>query len=90
VEAGFRWIKNPTAIRPGWREKLERIIALAMLTVVGLLVYAVMQRQVPLYIREHDQQGQTFIAYHTPAWGSNTAVPQGQLSQEKANKHSSG
>ena len=27
-----------------------------MLTVVGLLVYAVIQRQVRLYLRDHDQQ----------------------------------
>jgi transposase len=32
-----------------WLEKPERIAALAMLTVVGLLVYAVIQRQVRLY-----------------------------------------
>src|SRR5262245_2742559 len=30
--------------------------ALAMLTVVGLLVYAVIQRQVRLYLRDHAQQ----------------------------------
>jgi hypothetical protein len=29
---------------------------LAMLTVVGLLVYAVIQRQVRLYLRDHDWQ----------------------------------
>src|SRR5712691_797265 len=39
VEPGFRWIKNPAAISPVWLEKPERIAALAMLTVVGLLVY---------------------------------------------------
>jgi transposase len=39
VESGFRWIKNPAAIAPVWLEKPERIAALAMLTVVGLLVY---------------------------------------------------
>ena len=38
VEPGFRWIKNPAAIAPVWLEKPERIAALAMLTVVGLLV----------------------------------------------------
>jgi len=38
VEPGFRWIKNPVAIVPVWREKPERIAALAMLTVVGFLV----------------------------------------------------
>jgi transposase len=56
VEPGFRWIKNPAAISPVWLEKPERIAALAMLTVLGLLVYAVIQRQVRLYLRTHDQQ----------------------------------
>src|SRR5262249_55269538 len=55
VEPGFRWIKNPTAISPVWLEKPERIAALAMRTVVGLLVYAVIQRQVRLYLCEHDR-----------------------------------
>src|SRR5919108_8296 len=55
-EPGFRGIKNPAAISPVWREKPERIAALAMLTVVGLLVYAVIQRQVRLYLRDHDRQ----------------------------------
>jgi transposase len=55
VEPGFRWIKNPAAISPVWLEKPERIAALAMLTVVGLLVYAVIQRQVRLYLRDHDR-----------------------------------
>ena len=45
VEPGFRWIKNPAAISPVWLEKPERIATLAMLTVVGLLVYGVIQRQ---------------------------------------------
>jgi len=56
VEPGFRWIKNPAAITPVWLEKPERIAALAMLTVVGLLVYAVIQRQVRLYLRDYNQQ----------------------------------
>ena len=56
VEPGFRWIKNPAAISPVWLEKPERIAALAMLTVVGLLVYTVIQRQVRLYLRDHAQQ----------------------------------
>src|SRR5262249_4271787 len=55
VEPGFRWIKNPTAISPVWLEKPERIAALAMRTVVGLLVYAVIQRQVRLYLCGHDR-----------------------------------
>jgi transposase len=38
VEPGFRWIKNPAAISPVWLEQPERIAALAMLTVMGLLV----------------------------------------------------
>ena len=56
VEPGFRWIKNPAAIAPVWLEKPERIAALAMLTVVGLLVYSIIQRQVRLSLRTHDQQ----------------------------------
>ena len=56
VEPGFRWSKNPAAISPVWLEKPARIAALAMLTVVGLLVYAVIQRQVRLYLCDHDQQ----------------------------------
>jgi transposase len=56
VEPGFRWIKNPAAISPVWLEKPERIAALAMLTVVGLLVYSLIQRQVRLYLLPHNQQ----------------------------------
>jgi transposase len=55
-EPGFRWIKHPAAIAPVWLEKPERIAALAMLPVVGLLVYSIIQRQVRLYLRTHDQQ----------------------------------
>lgn len=55
VEPGFRWIKTPAAIPPMWLEKPERIAALAMLTVVGLLVYALIQRQVRLYLHEQHQ-----------------------------------
>ena len=56
VESGFRWLKNPAAIAPVWLEKPERIAALAMLTVVGLLVYSIMQRQVRWSLQTHDQQ----------------------------------
>jgi transposase len=56
VEPGFRWIKNPAAISPVWLEKPKRIAALAMLTVVGLLVYALIQRQVRQYLLLHDQR----------------------------------
>jgi transposase len=56
VEPGFRWIKNPAAIAPVWLEKPERIAALAMLTVLGLLVYSVIQRQVRLSLLTHDEQ----------------------------------
>jgi transposase len=55
VEPGFRWIKNPAAISPVWLEKPERIAALAMLTVVGLLVYGLIQRQVRQYLQQHGQ-----------------------------------
>jgi transposase len=56
VERGFRWIKNPAAIHPVWLEKRERIAALAMLTVVGLLVYGLIQRQVRQYLLEHHEK----------------------------------
>src|SRR5438093_452513 len=56
VEPGFRWIKNPAAIAPVWLEKPERIAALAMLTVIGLLVSSIIQRQVRLSLHTHDQQ----------------------------------
>ena len=39
-----------------WLEKPERIAALAMLTVLGLLVYSIIQRQVRLYLQTHGQQ----------------------------------
>ena len=67
VEPGFRWIKNPAALSPVWLEKPERIAALAMLTVVGVLVYAVIQRQVRLYLCEH--------ARHIPGNKGLTATP---------------
>jgi transposase len=67
VEHGFRWIKNPAAIAPVWLEKPERIAALAMLTVLGLLVYTVLQRQVRLYLCTHDQQ--------VPGNKGETAIP---------------
>jgi transposase len=67
VEPGFRWIKNPAAISPVWLEKPERIATLAMLTVVGLLVYAVIQRQVRFYLRDHDR--------HIPGNKGPTATP---------------
>jgi hypothetical protein len=38
VAPGVRGIKNPAAISPGWREKPERMAAVARRTVVGLLV----------------------------------------------------
>jgi hypothetical protein len=56
VEPGLRWIQNPAAISPGWLEKPERLAAWAMLTVVGLLVSSISQRQVRLSLRIHAQQ----------------------------------
>jgi hypothetical protein len=53
VEPGWRWIKNPAVIRPVWLEKPERIAALALLTVVGFLVYGLIQRQVRQYLQQH-------------------------------------
>lgn len=56
VEPGLRWIKHPAAIRPVWLEKPARIAALAMLTVLGLLVYSRIQRQGRLSLRTPGQQ----------------------------------
>ena len=56
VEPGCRWIKTPAAIPPVWLEQPERIAALALLPVVGFLGYAVIQRQVRLYLRDSNQQ----------------------------------
>ena len=53
MEPGFHWLKNPAAIAPMWLEKPERIAALAMLTVLGLLVYSSIQRQVRLFLHPH-------------------------------------
>ena len=67
VEPGFRWIKNPAAIAPVWLEKPERIAALAMLTVIGLLVSSIIQRQVRLYLHTQSQQ--------VPGNKGTTAIP---------------
>jgi transposase len=56
VEPGLRWIKHPAAISPVWTEKPKRIAAVAMLTVLGLLVSSMIQRQVRLSLRTPDQQ----------------------------------
>ena len=64
VEPGFRWIKNPAAIAPVWLEKPERIAALAMLTVLGLLVYSVIQRQVRQRCL-HEELGRTIVIPRT-------------------------
>ena len=55
VEPGLRWIKHPAAISPVWLEKPERIAALAMRTVVGLLVYGLIQRQVRQYLHQRQE-----------------------------------
>jgi len=52
----LRWSKTPAAIASGWLEKPARIATWAMRTVVGLLVYSIIQRQVRLSLRLHDQQ----------------------------------
>jgi hypothetical protein len=54
-EPGFRWLKTPAASSPVWREKPERIAALAMRTVVGVRVYAGIQRQVRWALRAQEQ-----------------------------------
>jgi hypothetical protein len=67
VEPGVRWLKNPAAISPVWREQPARIAAWAMLTVVGVLVSAVIPRQVRLSLRAHDR--------HIPGHTGLTATP---------------
>ena len=64
---GLSLDQESAAISPVWLEKPKRIAALAMLTVVGLLVYAVIQRQVRLYLRDHEQ--------HVPGNKGPTATP---------------
>jgi hypothetical protein len=66
-EPGCRWIKQPAAISPVWLEQPEWMAAWAMLTVVGLLGYAVIQRQVRLSLRDHDR--------HVPGNKGPTATP---------------
>ena len=56
VEHGVRWIKHPAAITPVWLEKPERSAALAMQTVVGRLVYALIQCQVRLFLQSQQPQ----------------------------------
>jgi hypothetical protein len=53
---GLRWSKHPAAITPGGLEKPERMAAVAMLTVVGRLVYALMQRQGRLVLQRQQPQ----------------------------------
>jgi hypothetical protein len=55
VEAGMRGSKNPAASTPMWLEKPERIAAWARLTVIGLLVYGLLQRQVRRSLQAHQQ-----------------------------------
>jgi hypothetical protein len=56
VAPGVRWSKHPAAITPVWLEQPERIAALAMLTVMGWLVYALIQRQVRLDLHAQHQR----------------------------------
>jgi hypothetical protein len=56
VEPGLRWSKHPAAIAPGWLEQPERLAALAMRTVIGWLVYRLIQRQVRLSLHSQAQQ----------------------------------
>jgi hypothetical protein len=53
---GLRWSKHSAAITPGGLEKPERMAAVAMLTVVGRLVYALMQRQGRLVLQRQQPQ----------------------------------
>jgi transposase len=87
VERGFRWIKNPAAISPVWLEKPKRIAALAMLTVVGLLVYGLIQRQVRQYLAQHEasipgNKGPTGIPTATVIFESFATVMRVELTLE--------
>jgi transposase len=87
VERGFRWIKNPAAISPVWLEKRQRIAALAMLTVMGLLVYGLIQPQVRQYLQEHEatipgNKGQTDIPTATVVFESFATVMRVELNLE--------
>ena len=79
--------KNPAAISPVWLEKRKRIAALAMLTVVGLLVYGLIQRQVRQYLQDHQasipgNKGQTDIPTATVVFESFTSVTRVELNLE--------
>jgi hypothetical protein len=67
VAPGVRGLQNSAARSLGWREKPERIAALARLTVVGLRVSAVIQRQIHLSLRAHQQ--------HVPGKKGPTTTP---------------
>jgi hypothetical protein len=87
VERGFRWIKNPAAISPVWLETPKRIAALAMLTVVGLLVYGLIQRQVRQYLTQHEasipgNKGPTDIPTATVIFESFATVTRVELTLE--------
>ena len=87
VERGFRWLKNPAAISPVWLEKPKRIAALAMLTVVGLLVYGLIQRQVRQYLAQHEasipgNKGPTGMPTATVSFESFATVTRVELTLE--------
>jgi transposase len=87
VEKGLRWIKNPAALNPVGLEKRQRIAALAMLTVVGLLVYGLIQRQVRQYLQEHEatirgNQGETGLPTATVVFESFASVMRVELNLE--------
>ena len=67
VAPGLRWLTHPAALRPVWREKPARLAAVARRTVVGVLGYAVSQRQGRLSLHAHDQ--------HVPGKKGPTATP---------------
>ena len=67
VEPGFRWIKNPAAISPRVARETRTDCRLGDADGLGLLVYTVIQRQVRLYLRTHDQQ--------VPGNKGETAIP---------------
>jgi hypothetical protein len=83
LEPACRWSKTPAALAPVWLEKPARIAALAMRTVIGLLVSSIMQRQVRLYLHPPGQQvpGNTGTTAIPPAAVGLSLFAQGALGQ---------
>jgi hypothetical protein len=45
VAPGWRWLQTSAALSPGWQEQPARMAAWARRTVIGWLVYSILERQ---------------------------------------------